>query len=105
MRKSLFGPRKNRNRTAQASLEMTISLIGVFIILFGTLNVFLWMNKQMVQRQEYYEHSPIDVRVNGTAYGSDYQYGRLAAGDFNGDVPIVNETKTFYRELEIFGTQ
>ena len=91
----------------QASLEMTVSLICVFILMFGALNVFLWVNKQMVQRQEYYEHAPGDAAVNGTKYGGKYDYGRVEAGDFDGkrDGELVNETKTFYQKLDIFGTR
>ena len=90
--------------TGQAGLEMTISLICVFILLFGALNVFLWVNKKMVHRQEYYEHGSGDLRINGTTYGGDYTSGRVAAADSSGDVPLVKE-KLFSEKLDIFGTQ
>src|SRR3990167_9273416 len=49
--------------SGQASLEMTVGLIGVFILLFVALNVFLCANKDIVKRQEYYEHAPDDADI------------------------------------------
>ena len=39
----------------QASLEMTVALIGALILLFGSLKVFLWINQRIIQRQVSYE--------------------------------------------------
>ena len=43
------------SRRGQASLEMTLALIGALLLLFGSLKVFLWVNERMVSRQLSYE--------------------------------------------------
>lgn len=62
---------------AQVSLETTLALICVFIILIGSLRVFLWVNKRMVSRQVDYEStavsaastaSPAEVPVDESQY-------------------------------------
>ena len=56
---------------AQVSLELAASLVVVFVLLFGALQVFLWVNKRIVQRQKHYEakrveaaNSPAEVQVD-----------------------------------------
>ena len=44
-------------RGGQASLEMTVALIGSLLLLFGSLKVFLWVNERLVRRQLDYENS------------------------------------------------
>ena len=44
---------------AQVSLELSIALISVLILLLGSLNVFVWVNQRLVWRQRDYE----DTRV------------------------------------------
>lgn len=98
-----------RSRTAQAGLEMTVGLIGVLILLFGALNVFLWANKDIVKRQEYYEHAPDDADINGDKYGGKYDYGRVEAADFlesNSADPVLLPDSLFEKEkLDIFKTK
>ena len=48
----------------QASLEMTVAFIGVLLLLFGSLKVFLWVNERIVQRQKSYEAT----RVSGGSW-------------------------------------
>jgi len=95
--------------SGQASLEMTVGLIGVFILLFGALNVFLWANKDIVKRQEYYEHAPDDADINGDKYGGKYDYGRVEAADFlegNDAEPVLLPESIFDKDkLEIFKTK
>ena len=45
----------------QASLEMTVALIGMLLLLLGSLKVFVWMNERLVARQRSYENT----RVSG----------------------------------------
>ena len=71
----------DNKRKAQVSLEIALALIGVFILLFGTMNVFIWVNKRLVQRQKDYEHT------------------RISAGNAAQEVP-VNESG--YPKLNIF---
>lgn len=86
---------------------MTVGLIGVFILFFGALNVFLWANKDIVKRQEYYEHAPDDANVNGDQYGSKYVYGRVEAADFDGmnDGSVLPDNIFEKEALDIFKTK
>ena len=43
----------------QASLEMTLALVGALLLLFGSLKVFLWLNSRFVARQQAYEASRV----------------------------------------------
>lgn len=49
---------------AQASLEMTVALIGMILLLFGSLKLFLWLNERLVTRHQNYEAT----RVSGGAW-------------------------------------
>jgi len=74
-------------RKAQVTLEMAIALIGVLILLFGTFNLFIWVNKRLVLRQRDYE--------------GNITTGRVAAGSSNSAAEIqVNESG--YSKLDIF---
>ena len=88
---------------------MTVGLIGVFILLFGALSVFLWANKDIVKRQEYYEHAPDDADVDGNKYGGKYDYGRVEAADFvekgNPDPVLLPESIFEKEKLDIFGAK
>ena len=48
-------------RKAQVSLELAMAMIGVAILLLGCINTFVWLNKVMVVRQNYYEKSRDDA--------------------------------------------
>lgn len=51
-------------KQAQVSLEIAFALIGVFLLLFGALNVFIWVNKRLVLRQEDYEKSRSSASIS-----------------------------------------
>lgn len=68
---------------AQATLEIALSLICVFILLFGSLNVFLWIHKKLVHSQE------------------DYKDTRIEAGDSQSGKQIDYTNKTRYPDLNI----
>jgi hypothetical protein len=77
-----------RFRKGQVSLEMAVALISVFILLLGTLNLFIWLNKRFILRQRDYEYNP--------------ERGRVAAGNTTNAAEIqVNETG--YLRLNILG--
>lgn len=42
-------------KRGQASLEMTVALIGALLLLLGSFKVFLWVNERIVSRQQSYE--------------------------------------------------
>ena len=67
---------------AQSTLEITVALVAVFILLLGSTKVFVWVNEQMVLRQEGYEST------------------RVAAGSTN---PGVQVDESGYPLLNIFG--
>ena len=71
-----------KRKTGQASLELAASLVAVFILLFGALQVFLWVNKRLAQRQQ------------------DYEVKRVEAANSSSEVQ-VDESK--YPKLDIFG--
>ena len=56
---------KNRNvhffsrtaRRSQASLEMTLAIIGLLLLLFGSFKLLLWMSERMIRRQQDYDTS------------------------------------------------
>ena len=51
---------------SQSSLELAASLVVIFILLFGTLQVFLWINKRLAQRQQDYEAQRGEAANNQT---------------------------------------
>jgi hypothetical protein len=70
---------------AQASLELATSLIVIFILFFGSLQVFLWANKRLVQRQK------------------DYEAQRGAAGNSSTEIQVNEADEAKYPKLNIFG--
>lgn len=66
----------------QSSLELTVALIAAFILLLGTVKLFVWVNERMVLRQE------------------DYEATRVAAASDN---PGVEVDESAYPLLDIFG--
>ena len=75
-------------KTGQVTLEIALSLICVFLLLWGSVKVFVWVNGRLVLRQEDYESSA--------------DYGRIKAGSSSEEVPL-QESVSPYPELDIFG--
>lgn len=46
---------------AQASIEVTLSLICLALLLMGGLRIYLWSAKHAVERQQKYEEERVDV--------------------------------------------
>ena len=80
--KNQLGRARQIGKAAQSSLELAASLVVIFILLFGSLQVFLWVNKRLVQRQK------------------DYESQRVIAGNSGSEVK-VDESQ--YPTLKIFG--
>jgi len=59
--------------------------VVIFILLFGALQVFLWVNKRLVQRQK------------------DYETQRVTAGNSAGEVQVDESDQAKYPKLNIFG--
>jgi len=76
------GRARQIGKGAQSSLELAASLVVIFILLFGSLQVFFWVNKRLVQRQK------------------DYESQRVVAGN---SVSEVKVDETNYPKLNIFG--
>ena len=66
----------------QATLEVTVALIAVFILLLGTTQIFFWLNERMVLRQKAYESS------------------RVAAGSSSSEIQV---DESAFSLLDIFG--
>jgi hypothetical protein len=41
----------------QVAIETTAAIIAVFIFLLGVLQIFVWFNSMLVERQKYYQDS------------------------------------------------
>jgi hypothetical protein len=68
----------------QATLELTAALIGMLVLLFGSLKICFWVGERFVKRQQAYEATRV-------AAGSDTAPGR-----------VWNEPSD---ELHIFGSE
>jgi len=62
----------------QAAIEMTAAIIAIFVFLLGTLQIFIWFNSALVQRQRYYQSSR---RQAGTVF---------SAGGYSFSPPTLN---------------
>lgn len=71
----------------QATLELTAALLGMLVLLFGSLKVCLWVGERFVKRQQTFERTRV-------AAGSDVDPGRLW------DEPA--EELRIFREFRIF---
>jgi hypothetical protein len=65
-----------------------LAIVCIFILLLGSLKIFLWVNQRLVLRQEDYE--------------SNSEYGRVKAGSSSGEVGL-RESSSPYPKLNIFG--
>jgi hypothetical protein len=72
-------------KRSQVSLELAASLVVIFILIFGTLQVFLWLNKRLVQRQQ------------------DYEANRVAAANSASEIQVDETDQAKYPKLNIFG--
>lgn len=43
------------NKKGQVTIEMTLALIAVFLLLMGSFKIFIWVNRCLVERGEAYE--------------------------------------------------
>lgn len=62
-----------KNNSAQASIEVTLSLICVFLLLFGSFKIFVWMNKRMISRHNDYQVDRVDAASTQTNSGNSFQ--------------------------------
>lgn len=71
--------------TGQITLELAASFICVFLLLWGSFQVFLWVSKRFVVRQE------------------DYETTRVSAGSNNPGVEVDESNLAKYPKLNILG--
>ena len=69
-------------KRGQSTLELTVAMIAVFILLLSSVKIFVWVNQRMVLRQE------------------DFEQSRVAAASNN---PGVQVDESGYPLLDIFG--
>lgn len=73
-------------KKAQVALELATAMVGIILLLYGAVAIFMWANNRLIVRQEDYEGS------------SDY--GRVkAAGEEVSEEVQVDESE--YPELDI----
>ncbi len=54
----------------QTSLEMTVALILVVILLVASVKIFLWLNEGIVSQQVSYENTRLQAGRESVAFGS-----------------------------------
>ncbi len=67
----------------QVAIEMATAIIAVFIFLLGTLQIFVWFNATLIERQEYYQSTRKQAAED-----------RLSSGEYDWTPP----------QLDIFAT-
>lgn len=72
-------------KRSQATLELTLAMLGVILLLYGVLSVFMWANKSLISREADYE--------------TDASYGRVAAGSVSTEVEVDESNY----QMDIFG--
>ncbi len=55
-------------KKTQVILELTVSLAVVVILMVGAVNIFVWMNNQMVQREKDYNDTRRDAASEDTQH-------------------------------------
>ncbi|MFH1245412.1 MAG: hypothetical protein V1662_02915 [Candidatus Omnitrophota bacterium] len=48
------------------AIETTVAMIAVFIFLLGATQIFLWMNRNIIERQRAYQNSRTQLTDVGT---------------------------------------
>ena len=79
------------DKMGQVTLEITLGLIGILLLLLASVQVFVWVNERLVLRQEDYEGS-----VEGRK-----QFGRVEAGKADKEVQVDESDTTRYKKLTI----
>jgi hypothetical protein len=69
----------------QATIEVTLAFICIFILLFAAIKIFIWITETMVQRQE------------------DFEASRVDAGSIGQNEPGVYVDESNYPKLDILG--
>lgn len=65
--KTKLKPGKPVGKKAQATLEVAFALTGVFLLLIGALQIFIWANSRFVQRQEDFEATRVEAGKRETS--------------------------------------
>lgn len=94
--------KKTRNkkfeRVAQVTLELTVSIIGTMLIIGAIAAIFVWVNNNLVYRQERYEEQGISSDKMGRERAGRYN----AINYTNGPEVQVNEWSIKGAKLDIF---
>jgi hypothetical protein len=68
--KPVSGKQKN-NKSAQVSIELTVALILITVLILGSARIFAWLNQCMVERQDAYDATR-DTPVVDDTYDQDH---------------------------------
>ncbi len=71
-------------KDAQVSLELAAAFTIILLLFFGIIQVFVWVNQSLVNRQE------------------DYLSQRVASGNGSAEAQVDESDKTRYPNLNIF---
>lgn len=105
------------NKKAQASLEISVGIFCMFLLLFASFKIFLWVNERMAIRQENYEMmrvaaggTPIPIEIQVDEYSGGVTFGAPSTSPFwlPGAHEILTQIKTppignTFGKLDIFG--
>ena len=72
-------------RTGQASLEMTVALIGVMLLVLGSVKVCMWLTTRLVKRQQAYEATRVDAGKFGSNGYTEWTEPNAPLDIFTGD--------------------
>lgn len=75
-------------KKGQVTLEIALALTCIFLLLLGSMKIFLWANNRFIIRQEDYESDPTK--------------GRVAAGSSGSGAEVIVD-ESAYPKLDIFG--
>jgi Flp pilus assembly protein TadG len=65
MSTTMYGMGRRHGRRGQATVEMTVAMLGALILIFGSFKVFLWLNERYVRRQRAYEATRTQAASTG----------------------------------------
>ena len=70
---------KKRENRAQSSLELSVALIAVMMLIVAMVRLFVWITGRMVKRQVYYD----STRVVATEPGTEGEYNEPTYEEVN----------------------
>ena len=89
----IYGKRNHRQR-GQVGIELVIGMIVVFLLLYGMIRVFLYVNTAMVRRQQAYNSTRNQITASDGRYLNFYQHHDYHVFSQDGD--LYEERPEYY---------